>query len=288
MTVIERVLVTGATGKVGQEVVRGLLEAGFEVKAATRTPDVARELFEDEVEVVELNYDWASTYDGAVTWADRVFLMPPPFSPDAYESIVPFLDWAVASKVRHIVLLSAMMAERKDHLHLRKVELHLQDRGIEHTILRPNLYMQNFHPGFISQQIREDGRIRLPAGEERVSLVDVRDVAAVAVKALTSKDHFGKAYTLTGEESLTMGEAAAAVSKAAGRRIRYEPVSDEEFQRILEARGWRSEEVEVVLGLFGSIRRWWRAPIYPDLDRVLDRAPRFFSDFCEENASAWA
>ncbi len=287
MTVTEKILVTGATGKVGREVVRKLAEAGVEVKAATRTPDMARKLFDDGVEVVELNYDWASTYDGAVTWADRVFLMPPPFSPDAYESLVPFLDWAVAAKVRHVVLLSAMMVEQKDHLHLRKVELHLESRGIEHTILRPNLYMQNFHPGFISEQIREDGRIRLPAGEERVSLVDVRDVASVAVRALTSEEHFGKAYTLTGEESLTMGEAAAAVSKAAGRRIPYEPVSDPEFKRILEARDWRPEEIEVMLGLFGSIRRWWRAPIYPDLDRILDRAPRFFSDFCEENADAW-
>ena len=283
----EKILVTGATGKIGRELVPRLLAAGVEVKAGTRNPDRGRSLFPSGVEVVELNYNRTETYDAALTWADRVFLMPPPFSPDAHASIVPFLDWAVSTRVRHVVLLTGMAVTDFDELPLRRVERHLEDQDTEHTILRPNLYMQNFHPGFISRQIREDGRIRLPAGQGKVSLVDVRDVAAVASRALTSDDHFGRALPLTGPESLTLEEAAEVVSEAAGRSIPFESVGDEDFRGILSRSGWGPAEIEAILGLFGSIREGGRAAIHPEGEEILERELRNFRSFAREHARSW-
>jgi uncharacterized protein YbjT (DUF2867 family) len=283
----EKILVTGATGKVGRELVPFLLEAGLEVKAGTRDPEGARALFPPQVEVVELNYGRTETYDAALTWADRVFLMPPPFSPDAHEAMAPFLDWAVSTKVEHLVLLTAMSAPEVDDLALRKLERHLEAQDTAHTILRPNLYMQNFHPGFISRQIVEDGRIRLPAGRGRVSLVDVRDVAEVAARSLTTRDHFGRSHTLTGGEALSLEEVARTLSAATGREIRYESVSDDDFRALLADERWRPQELEVVLDLFGSIRNDWRAPVHGGVERVLGRPPRTFREFAREHAPAW-
>jgi len=281
----EKILVTGATGKVGRELIPLLLHEGMEVRAGTRSPDRARELLGSDVEVLELNYDWAATYDAALTWADRVFLVPPPFSPDAFEAMGSFIDWAVGAKVRHIVLLSGMGVPQD--VALRRVEAHLESQDVDHTVLRPNLYMQNFHPGFLWDDIRDAGRIRLPAGEGKVSLVDVRDVAEAAARVLTTGAHLGGVFTLTGGEALTLGEAAGVLAEASGRPVRYESVSDQEFRDLLEERGWRDAEVEVVLGLVRSIREGVRGSIHPDVEAVLGKSPRSFESYAREFARAW-
>ncbi|MCA1790215.1 MAG: NAD(P)H-binding protein [Thioalkalivibrio sp.] len=104
----DRILVTGATGIVGSELVSLLIGQGMEVKAGTRSPDRARNLFDTGVEIVELDYRQPATFDAAVEWADRVFLQPPPFDADAYETLAPLLDWAVQAGAGHVGTLSAM------------------------------------------------------------------------------------------------------------------------------------------------------------------------------------
>ena len=98
------VLVVGATGELGRELVGLLARPGCVVRAATRDPAAARRMFPAEVEVVELDFDRTETYDAAAQWVDRMFLMPPPFDPDAFGTINPFLDWAVSADVRRVVL----------------------------------------------------------------------------------------------------------------------------------------------------------------------------------------
>ncbi len=280
---VDNILVTGATGRVGRELVRLLLREGVAVRAATRHPARARELFGDSVEVVELNYWHTETYDAALTWADRLFLVPPPFTPRAHEAIGPLLDWAVSTRVRHVVLLSGMAVPDDPELDLRRTELHVMAQETEHTILRPNLYMQNVRPGFISRQAaRDDQVIRLAAGEGQVSLVDVRDVAEVAARVLTGDEGFGLELTLTGPEALSMAEAVRRLEREAGWSLRYRAVDDEAFRLILLEEGWGQGEAEVILELFRAIREGRRAPVHPDLPEFLGRPPRTFRDFARE------
>lgn len=283
----ERILVTGATGELGRELVGLLARAGCVVRAATRDPAAARRIFPAEVEVVELDFDRTETYDAAAQWVDRMFLAPPPFDPDAFGTINPFLDWAVSTDVHGVVLLSAMDAESMPELALRKVEQHLEGLGIAYTILRPNLYMQNFCSGFLLEGIRDEGRIELCAGTGKVSLVDARDVAEVAAAALRGATHAGQAYTLTGAEAFGFDDVAAILTEVTGRRITYSAVGVERMRDVLRAAQWPVRQIAVGVGLFESVARGRRAPVRPDLRSALGRPPTTFAAFAREHATAW-
>lgn len=288
----ENILVTGATGKVGRALIRRLLADGANVRAGTRSPERARELFGDEVEVVELDYHRADTYDGAVHWADRLFVVPAPFDPDHYDTLIPFLDWAVQSGTEHLVLQSAMGVERIDDLHLHKVERHVEQTGVDVTFLRPNWFMQNFSEGYIRESIAGEGSFALPAGETAVSFVDARDVAAVAAAVLTGggtgAGHVGRAYTLTGPEALDHYQAAGVLSEVAGRPVEYRAVADDVFRTILRERGRREAEVEVIVRAYGSMRDGWRIEATDTVAELLGRPPTSFRDFAAEHAEVWA
>ena len=284
----ENILVTGATGKVSRELFPRLLDAGAGVIAATRHPERARELFPDDAEVVELDYQRTDTWDQAVHWADRVFLAPAPFDPRAYETLVPFLDWAVQSSTRHLVLLTAMTVERVDELALRKVEEHLAETGIDHTFLRPNWLMQNFSEGYVQECVVRDGAISLSGGDGKVSFVDVRDVADVAARVLTSEEWIGRSPVLTGPEALDHAEAAAVNSEDSGRDVEYHPVDDEVMRTILRERGRSDDEIRVILDLYASMRDGWRAGVTDDVESILGRPPTTFRQFARDQAEAWA
>lgn len=283
----ENILVTGATGKVGRELVPALLEAGAGVIAATRSPEEGRRLFGGDAELVELDYEHAETWDQAVHWADRVFLVPAPFDPRAYETLVPFVDWAVQSSTHHLVLLTAMTVDRADDLALRKVEEHVAETGIRHTFLRPNWLMQNFSEGYVRECVRRDGTFALPAGAGEVSFVDVRDVADVAARALTSDGWHGRAPVLTGPAALDHAEAAGVLSEVAGRSVEYLPVADDVMRTILRERGRSDDEADVILRAYASMREGWRSAVTDDVEEVLGRPARDFRTFAREHVEAW-
>lgn len=285
----ERVLITGATGKVGQEVVRLLLGEGRAVKAATRSPGRARGLLPSGATVVEFDYDRADTWDGAVEWADRIFVVPPPFDPEAYRTLSSFLDWSVQAGSRHVVVLTAMGVDVDEGLALGRIEELVRATGVSHTFVRPNVYMQNFHPGFVGRQIREEGSFALPAGNARVSLVDARDVAAVSARVLTDDvaRHDGRGYTLTGPGALDHQEIAAILSEVSGREITYRAGEDGEMAARLSALGWPEDQVEVVRRFFRSIRAGDRANVTADVESVLDREPVPFAEWAREHPDAW-
>ncbi|HEX6588786.1 MAG TPA: SDR family oxidoreductase [Longimicrobiales bacterium] len=283
----DKILVTGATGKLGLEVVRRLLDAGVEVKAGTRSPERCARIFADDVEVVHLDYDVTESWDAAVQWADRVFLVPPPFDPDSDERLVPFLDWAVQSGTRHIVLVSAMGAETRDRLSLHGIERRLTGTGVAWTILRPNIYMQNFARGFIARSIRTSGTFRVAAGTGRVSFIDARDVAEIAARALTSGEHFDHACTLTGPAALTHEEAARVIALAAGRPVAYEPVDEDAMHEQLRDLSWDRGQTATFLSLLASIRAGERETVTGDAARLLGRQPTSFEAFARDHAARW-
>jgi uncharacterized protein YbjT (DUF2867 family) len=284
----EKILVTGATGKVGSELVRRLLDLDVEVKAGTRRPIEAATTLPNAVEVVELDYDLTETWDAAVQWADRVFLVPAPFDPQSDQRLVPFLDWAVQSGSRHLVLLSAMGAEVREQMTLRRIEQRIERTGVSWTFLRPNIYMQNFARRFMASQIRDSGEFRLSAGDAAVSFVDSRDVAAVAAVVLQGDAHFGQAYTLTGPEALRHDDAARIIAEVSERSVEYQAIDEAEMRQAVRDAGWAPEQADTFALLLASIREGQRAAVTDHVERLLGRTPGSFAAFARDHAAVWA
>ena len=216
-----------------------------------------------------------------------MFLQPPPFDPDAHETLAPLLDWAVQAGARHVVTRSAMGMEVREDLPTRRLERHIESLGVEYTFLRPNLFMQNFGVGFLGERIQRTGRFAMPVEDARVSFVDGRDVAAVAAAALTGDEHYGRAFTLTGPEALSHAEVAAVISEVSAREVSFETCSDEEMLGWLKGAGWPVDVAGVVIAFYQSVRAGVRELATDDVSAVLGRPATSFRQYAEEFADQW-
>ena len=278
-------LVVGSTGRVGREVARLLAEKGERVRAATRDP--GRFVFHAPLEPVHFDFDEPRTFGPALKGVERLFLIARPGDNNSDTAAKPLIDEAKKGGIRLIVNLTAMGAEQDETFMLRVLEKHVEASGIPFVHLRPNWFMQNFDSGPIFTDIRATHAIHLPAADARLSFIDVRDVAAVASEVLTEKGHAGKAYTLTGGESLTHFDVAEKVSRAAGRRVAYVPISEEAARAGLAARGVPSGYIERWADFFRKVRKGLCAPVSGDVEEVLGRPPLLFDHYAEGHAKSW-
>ncbi|MCU0504022.1 MAG: SDR family oxidoreductase [Anaerolineae bacterium] len=283
------VLVTGATGKTGSEVVKGLIARGETVKAGAHTPEKAREMFGAHagVQVVPLDFGRPETFDAALAAVDRIWLLAVTGDTAPDQALMPFVDRAKAAGVRHIVYMTARGVEMDETNPLRQVEHYIEKSGIGYTFLRPSWFMQNFSSGFIAPMITGMGGIYLPAADAKTSFIDARDIAAVGIAALTEPGHHGKAYALTSGQAWTYGEAAEILSRAAGKPIRYVALSDEDFRNSLTSQGWKPEQVAMFSNLFSGVRQGWAAAVSPDVAHVLGRPQITLEQFAQDHAAVW-
>jgi uncharacterized protein YbjT (DUF2867 family) len=279
------VLVTGAMGNVGREVVRALRARKIPVRAAVRDPARARALFGDDVDAVRFDYRDPATF-AAADGARAVFLLRPPAIADVGNTLVPFIDEARRRGVRHTVFLSVAVAGKNKLVPHHAVERHLA-KGVGWTVLRPGFFAQNFGDAY-RKDIVEDDRIYVPAGRGRVAFVDVRDVADLAATIFASTaTHDRRAYTLTGPEAINFATAASQLSDALGRSIRYEPASILGYMRHLYRRGMPWGQVGVQVVLHAGLRFGQAAHVDPTLEQLLGRRPRTVRDYVHDHRATW-
>lgn len=279
------VLVTGATGTVGSEVTRLLVEVGHPVRAAVR--EGRQETVASEgIEPVAFDFAEPETYRPALRGVDGLFLMRPPAVANTRRYINPFVDAAREVGVRRVVFLSLLGAQRNPLVPHRAVERHLMSSGLPYTFLRASYFMQN-----LSSIHREDiagrGRIVVPAGRGTTSFVDARDVAAVAVKALTEDEHGYRAYPLTGPEAPDYFRVAEIFSEVLDRRIVYTRPSATEFAASMRNRGFPRGFVAVTVGIYTAARLGLAGTLTDDLARLLDRPPTTLRRFVEDYRTCW-
>lgn len=275
----DKILVVGATGLVGTEVVRELLERGQRVKAASRKGTAVPGA---ETAVFELGRP--ETFESALTDVDRVFLLAPSESlAQANELIPPFLRALEAAGVRRLVCMTGMGSYRPE-APMKPIEVALEESGIDCTLLRPNWFNQNFAPGYYLEGIKSTGKLFLPMADAKVSFVDTRDIGAVAAAALAEDGHRGEAYTLTGPEALDHAEACSLLSRAAGRDIAYVPISDDDMRKALVEEGLPDESVEYLITFYRVTRDGVYARVSDDIETVLGRAPIAFATYAEDYA----
>ena len=277
-----RILVTGASGLFGGEVARQLVARGISIRILVRDPSRAPEL-DKSVEIVEGDFSNTDALAEALNGIEKLFLASYD-EPDLVEHQANVLTMAKQCGVQQVVRLSsAGIEENKDlpDIHRHGIcERQLEESGLTFTHLRPFWIMQNFESFVVGD------RIRLPAGDGRIGLVDHRDVAAVAVEALTTSGHEGKAYDLV-TESLSHAEIAEHLSEATGRSITYENISPEDYEQTLKSAGYLKDGIDTLLGLFFEVRKGINSDTNaPDTVKdVLGRAGIKFKKYAQDFAT---
>jgi uncharacterized protein YbjT (DUF2867 family) len=239
------ILVTGATGTVGREVVDQLLAAGAEVRATTRAPDTAHLPAGVDVQRVDLREP--ATLAGAFDGVDRAYLFPVP------GALAPFLDHAADRGLDRIVLLSSDAVGREPVNHIGRVhaecEYAVVTSGLPWTLLRPGAFMSNDLRW--AAEIRATGVVRAPYGQGATAPIDERDIAAVAVRALLGGDEPGRTYRLSGPESLTVTDRIGLIGAATGRDVHFEELSPQDAREQWAA-FMPTEVVDGLLAVFAA------------------------------------
>jgi uncharacterized protein YbjT (DUF2867 family) len=262
-------LVLGGTGKTGRRVAKRLAARGVPVRIGSR--------------IGEPRFDWEdrSTWAPALEGAGSVYVSHYLDAlPGAAETVGSFAELAVAHGVRRQVLSGG-----RGEPEAERIEQAVLSSGAELTILRSTWFAQNFSEGGFLDYVLA-GEVTLPAGDTPEPFVDVDDIADVAVAALTDDTHVGQLYELTGPRLLTFAEAIDEISRAAGRKIRYSPVSIEEFAASAAGQGVPGEIVELVVYLFGEVLDGRNAHVTDGVQRALGRPPRDFADYARAAAAS--
>ena len=287
----DRILVTGSTGKVGKEVVNQLVAKGLPVRAADINVDwvesaAAAQGWAD-VEFALFNYDHPETFGPCLEDVDRMFIVPPLLSPRQHEQIIAFIKFAETTGVKHIVNLSQMGSDEIKDLPLRKGEIYIENCGIPYTHLRPNWFSQNFNTLHMVG-IMEKGEIAVPAENIKSSYIDVRDIAAMGVAALTEGEpHYNKAYTLTSGEAIDHYEVVRLISEASGRAVKYNPVTEDAYRETLLGTGMDEGAAEMALNLYRLMRAGGTTAVSKDVPNVLGRPAISFEQYTKDFASFW-
>ena len=282
-----RILVTGAVGNVGREVVRAISPRGHAVRAADSSTDEIAAMHGDAVEAVTLDYDAPETFERALEGCDSLFLVRPPAIACMESTLLPFIDAALQHGVKHIVFLSCAGAATNKLVPHHAVEQHLAARDANHTLLRPGFFSQNLGAAY-RDDLANESRLFLPAGKGRVAFVDIRDVAELAAIILDDPvPHRGAAYTCTGPEAFSFEEAARLMTDVIRRPIRYESASIAGYVRHLHLQGLPLAQIAVQTVLHVGLRFGQSEKIDPTLERMLGRRPRTLATYVRESAELW-
>jgi uncharacterized protein YbjT (DUF2867 family) len=280
------VLIVGASGKVGGELLR-LLEANdVKVRAATRSPE-QRHARQDTTEWVTFDLERPETYGPALSGIRSVFLIARPGDDHPETTALPLIASMRQAGVEHVVDLTAMGCEVRPDFGLRKVELALEGSGLAFTHLRPNFFMQIFTSGLHRAQIMMRRQIRLPAADACISFIDVQDIAEVAARCLLAAEHRSQAYTLTGGVAISHTMVAKAIADATQTAVQYVALTEDEARADLAAAGLPSANVERLIEFYRLVRTGAAATVSPSVEKILGRPPRTFTDFAAQRASDW-
>jgi uncharacterized protein YbjT (DUF2867 family) len=279
------ILVTGATGTVGRELVAQLVGARQQVRALTRNP--AKMRFAPEVEVVTGDLAEPTTLSRAVAEVDRIFSLSQ--GPDVGHHETNLAHAARQAGVKHIVKLSVLGAGTAGGHGVvgwhERGEKAIQDSGASWTFVRPGMFMSNALNW--APAIRSVGKVFLPYGDGKVVPIHPRDIASVAAKALTEPGHESMAYSLTGAQALGAVEMMAILSEAVGKPIAYVSVSDEAASESMLKAGLPPVLVRELMKLAGGIRRGEAGTALPTIEQVLGRKALTWRDWANENAAAF-
>jgi uncharacterized protein YbjT (DUF2867 family) len=276
------ILVTGANGRTGRAVLELLHSRGVPVRAMVRDVAKATELLATEMVVAD--FSKPQTLPSVVKDIDRVYLTSAP-DPEQVAMHRNFIRAAAQAGVRYIVRQSVRGADENSPIKIARwhaaSQRELETSGVRWTHLQPVFNMQNFLR--FASTIRSEGTFFAPMREGAISMVDARDVASVAVEALTAAGHENQTYLVTGPEPLAFADAAQQLSNVLERPIRYVDVSPEQARTGMLAAGMPEWYVQDMLGFYAFYSTGAGAYVSDVVPRIVGRPGRRFRQFVEDH-----
>lgn len=282
------ILVTGATGNVGSEVVGQLLAKGQAVRALVRPGGSATRKLGAGVEIAEGDMNRPHTLDTALHGVERMYLLLP-MVPALRKWDSDIIAAAGRAGVRHVVKHSNMGARNEpcttmQRWHRAGEEL-IEASGIAWTFVRPTGYMTNAL-GW-AEMVKTHGAVYTPGGEGRLSVVDPRDIAAVAVAVLTEPGHEGRAYDVTGPEALSAAEQVKIISDEIGKPITHVDIPESAAHESMLSAGMPAQIAKALSEFMTDVRAGRSATVSDAVPTVTGRPARTFHAWVRENAAAF-
>jgi uncharacterized protein YbjT (DUF2867 family) len=279
-------LITGATGAVGSLVVERLLELGVRPRVFVRGEAKARARFGDRVDIFTGDLAVTATLTPALRGTDALLLVS--LGPNLATQDGAAANAAKAAGVKHLVKLSSDDARENVGTGVwhAQGEVAVRSSGITSTFVQPSGFMSNAL--FWAKSIEDEGVVRSCTGDGRIPFIHPRDIAEVAVEALVSGRFHGQSLPITGPEALTYAEMAAKIGSAIGRKVRFEPISEDDVRYAMAERGDSLQEIEAHLSIYRAIREGRLARVTDTVERVLGRQPISIDRWIQENIGTFA
>jgi uncharacterized protein YbjT (DUF2867 family) len=278
-------LITGATGDVGSRIVERLIKRGDRPAIFVRDADKARARFGDHVDVFAGDLADAATLVPALAGIDALFLVNT--GPDLAARDGAAAKAAKVAGVKHLVKLSSIDARQNVGTgvwHARG-ESAIGASGIAFTFVQPSGFMANALSW--ARSIRDEGIVRSCTGEGKIPFIHSDDIADVATKALTTREHEGESLPITGPAALSCAEMATKIGAVIGKPIEVQPISDEEVSSRMIDDGEPADIVAAHLSIYRAIREGRLTAVTDVVERVLGRRPISFDRWAKQNEGAF-
>jgi len=281
--IMKKILITGATGNIGREVVRCLLEWQAEnaVIAGVRDPDKAKSKFAEDPRLRFIHFDFEdpATYHAALENIDTVFLLRPPHLSDVKAWFRPLVGKMKEMSVGQVVFLSVQGADKSKIIPHHKIEKLIREAGIHYIFLRPGYFMQNLTTT-LKDDIQQKRKIILPAGKAKFNWIDGRNIGEAAAILLDRFEEYrNQALDLTGYENKDFAEVVRQINQVTEKPIRYVSVSPLRFY-LIKRKDEISKGMVFVMILLHFLPRFQKQPtISGHYEQLTGKRPTFLKEF---------
>jgi uncharacterized protein YbjT (DUF2867 family) len=281
------ILVIGGTGNIGKSVVEGLLGKGEKVRVLARDTKTAGQVFQ-QAEVVQGDLDDPASLARAMEGAEKLFLITP-LHLEQVRMKSNAIQAAKATGIKHIVMSTGIGAGPDAGVEIGRWHGENQEEikatGIPYTFLQPTFFMQNFMMS--AATIIDHGAFYLPLGNGEVSFVDARDIADVAVTALTTPGYDNTELPITGGQAITCENAAVIMSEVLGKEVRFVDVTLDQAKEAMVGAGMPEKLADIMNELYSLGPAGHLSYVAPTVDEVTGHKPRDFRQFFEDHVNAF-
>ena len=282
---MKKILITGATGNVGFEVIRFLEKNGTPntIIAGVRSIERAKKLFKDfpKIDLVNFDFEQLETFDNALKGIDTIFLLRPPHISDIEKYFRPLIQKIKEHKVNEVVFLSVQGAEKSKVIPHNKIERLIQEFKLDYVFLRPSYFMQNLTTTLL-EDIKTKRQIILPSGKAKFNWIDIENIGETSSVLLNKfSDYRNFAIELTGNENLDFFKVVDLLNVSIDRPIRFSSVSPFEFYKIKKKEGMMKGMI-IVMIMLHFLPRFQKEPVISEYyEKITGKKPTSLSEFIE-------